>query len=113
MSEAWQLAVDIAIVTLVPVAGYIALQAKRVYKRIYQKQQQHDRIIFGESSVEEWDGLLGISYSTKHRQDILIDNQNEMIDALAAADMVEPQRIQRVQQSQTRPDGGEGKIQAN
>ena len=109
MSEAWQLAVDIAIVTLVPLAGYIALQAKR----IYTKQQQHDRIIFGESSVEEWDGLLGMSYLVKHRQDMLIDNQNEMIDALAAADMVEPQRIQRVQRTQARPDGGEGKIQAD
>lgn len=98
MNWVWPVIVEIAIVVLVPIAGYVGVMAYYIYK----KQREHDRIIFGERSVEEWNGILGLTYSLQNRQERLTSNQEYMIKTLKEADMIEPHKIKKVE----KPDSG-------
>lgn len=65
-------------------------------RQIHAKLKQHDRILYGEGTMDRWDGIIGEVYTVKDRQKVVIDNQNRIINALEAQDIVEPQHLDQV-----------------
>lgn len=61
---------------------YIAIQVRQ----IYNSQQLHNRMIFGEDGVEGWEGLLRICLDNRKYIAQVIDILDDLIDTLARSD---------------------------
>lgn len=85
MVNTLNLIVDLAIVLIVPLLTYVSYLARKIYSKL----KTHDRVLFGEPDVDQWNGLLGEHYGMKDKTNTVINNQSSIIRQLQDQELLE------------------------